>query len=137
MGSPIELSTLADEFAANIETLLPIVDTGEMLGLVKSEKGKVSLTEFGSKFQKTTKHKVRLLRDALSKIEPFKTAVELTTKKKLFSVREIAEALGSKDQRWHHSPELNEALVKALLIHWAIYAGMLKYDGRTGKFQKA
>ncbi len=136
LGSPIDLSKLADEFAANLETLLPILDTAEMLGLIKSEKGDISLTEFGLKFHKATRNKVGLLRDVLAKIEPFKTAVELASKEKHASAREIAEALLARDLRWHHSHELNEALIKDLLIHWAIYAKLLKYDGRTGKFQK-
>ncbi|MGA3405565.1 MAG: hypothetical protein ABSD49_07540 [Candidatus Bathyarchaeia archaeon] len=29
------------------------------------------------------------------------------------------------------------ALVKTLLIHWAIYAGLLSYTGKTEQFQKA
>ena len=45
-----------------------------MLGLVKAEKGDVTLTELGLKFQKTSKHKIRMLRDVIAKIEPFKTA---------------------------------------------------------------
>ncbi len=107
-----------------------------MLGLVKSEKGDVSLTEFGLKFQKAAKHKVRLLKDTLSKIEPFKTALELGATKKSFDVRDISEVLLKEDIRWHHRPEINESLIQTLLIHWAIYADLLAYNGKTGKFQK-
>ncbi len=137
LGSSIDVSKLADEFSANIETLLPILDTAEMLGLVRVEKGDVYLTEFGSKFQKTSRNKVRLVKDILAKIEPFKTAVELCNQKKSVSAREVSDALFSKGLSWHHSPEMNEALVQALLIHWAIYAKLLKYDGRTGMFELA
>ncbi len=137
LGSTIDVSKLADEFAANIETLLPILDTAELLGLVRTEKGDVSLTEFGARFQKTTKNKVRLLRETLSHIEPFKTALELANRKRSISVHEIAEALQERALRWHHNDEMNEALIQTMLIHWAIYAGMLTYDGRVGKFQKS
>jgi len=39
--------------------------------------------------------------------------------------------------RWHHDRELNVSLIQALLVHWAIYAGMLTYNGKTGKFRRA
>jgi NitT/TauT family transport system ATP-binding protein len=136
LGTVIDVSRLADEFGADIATLLPILDAAEMLGLVKAEKGDVTLTELGLKFQKTSKHKIRMLRDVIAKIEPFKTAIELATKnKKGVSVQEITEALSEKGLRWHHNPELNEALIQALLIHWAIYAELLSYNGKSGKFQ--
>lgn len=136
LESVIDVSRLADEFGADIATLLPILDAAEMLGLVKSDKGDVSLTELGRKFQKTSKRKILMLRDTLSKIEPFKTAMELASKnKKGVSVREISDALIEKGYRWHHNYELNEPLVQAILIHWAIYAELLSYNGKTGKFQ--
>lgn len=136
LGSVIDVSRLADEFGADLTTLLPILDAAELLGLVKSEKGDVSLTDFGQKFQKASKNKVKLLKDTLSKIEPFKTALDLATKKKSISAREITESLKGRDIRWHHKGDINESLIQALLIHWAIYAELLTYSGKTGKFQK-
>jgi hypothetical protein len=136
LGSVIDASRLADEFGADLTTLLPIIDGAEMLGLVKADKGDVSLTEFGLKFQKTSKHKVKLLKDALSKIEPFKTALELLSSKKSVSVHEIADALKVKGVRWHYRDEINEMNIQAILVHWAIYAELLSYNGKTGKFQK-
>lgn len=136
LGSVIDASRLADEFGADLTTLLPILDGAEMLGLVKANKGDVSLTEFGLKFQKTSKHKVKLLKDGLSKIEPFKTTLELLLSKKSVSVHEIADALKLKDIRWHYRDEINEMNIQTILIHWAIYAELLAYNGKTGKFQK-
>lgn len=134
LGSAIDLPRLADEFGADLTTLLPILDTAELLGLVRTQKGDVSLTEFGLKFQKTARNKVRLLRDQLAKLEPFRTAIELGASHKGVSSHAISEALLQKDVRWHHKPEINEALIQALLIHWAIYAELLTYNGKTGMF---
>jgi hypothetical protein len=137
LGTAVDVAKLADEFGADLITLLPILDTGELLGLVRLAKGDISLTEFGLKFQKASQNKVKLLKDQLARIEPFKTAIELAGQKGSASTREIAEALWEKDIRWHHAPEINETLIQTLLIHWAIYAGLLSYNGKTGKFQKA
>jgi len=134
LGSPIDVSRLAYEFGDDVATLLPILDAGEMLGLVNIERGNVNQTDFGLKFQKTSKHKIRLLKDQLLKIEPFKTAVEMVSKQGSVSAAEVADALASKKVRWHHEQEVNETLVNGLLIHWAIYAGILSY--KSERFHK-
>src|ERR1700722_19000287 len=128
LGSTIDASRLAEELAADITVLLPVLDTAEMLGLIKSEKGDISLTEFGKKFQKTSKNKVKLLNNLLATIEPFKTAIEMATKQGSVSAGEVAEVLSEKGIMWHHEPEVNQSLLTTILIHWAIYAGLLSYN---------
>ncbi len=137
LGSPIDASKLAEELGGDIATLLPIIDTAELLGLVRADKGDVYLTDFGLKFQRLSKNKVAMLKDQVAKLEPFKTALELASQRKNVSSHDVSEALLQRDIRWHHRPELNEALIQGMLIHWAIYAGILNYNGKTGKFQKA
>lgn len=137
IGGRVDVPKLADEFGADIAVLLPILDAAEMLGLVKNEKGDVYLTELGLKFQKTAKNKLTMLKDRVSMIEPFRTAMGLAAKEKSFTAADVAEELMEMGLKWHYRPEINENLVSTLLIHWAIYAGLLKYDGKSGKFQKA
>jgi NitT/TauT family transport system ATP-binding protein len=55
IGGKVDAPKLADELGADIAVLLPILDAAEMLGLVRTEKGDVHLTELGLRFQKTTK----------------------------------------------------------------------------------
>jgi len=136
LGTRIDASRLADELGANIAVLLPILDTAELLGLVKSEKGDISLTEFGLKFQKNTKRKVYMLTDQLAKIEPFRTAIELAAKYGEVTTAQVARSLAERGISWHHDPELNESLLRTLLIHWAIYAGLLTYN-KNGNFEPA
>ena len=137
LGAKVDAQRLADELDANLAVLLRILDAAEMLGLVRSEKGVVSLTELGLKFQKTSRDKVRMLKDRLASIEPFRTALELASKGKAVNAAQVAESLSEIGIKWHYQPELNEALIRALLIHWTIYGGLMKYDGKSGKFQKA
>ncbi len=133
----VDVPKLADELGADIAVLLPILDTAEMLGLVRTEKGDVLLTDLGLKFQKTTRNKVRMLRDRVATIEPFRTALELASRKKAITAQEVADSLAEIGLKWHYKPDLNEALVRTLLIHWAIYADLLGYDGKSGEFRKA
>jgi hypothetical protein len=136
LGSTITAARLADELGADIAVLIPILDTAEMLGLVKAEKGEVTLTEFGQKFQKTSRQKVRLLADQLVKVEPFKTAVDLATRKGSVSTEEVAARLSERGIEWYHEPDLNLELLRTILIHWAIYGGLLTYN-KDGKFELA
>jgi hypothetical protein len=137
IGGKMDIPKLADELGADIAVLLPILDGAEMLGLVRTEKGDLHLTELGLKFQKTAKHKVRALKERLAAIEPFRTAVELAAHSKSIKATQVAETLSEMGLKWHYQPEINEQLIKALLIHWAIQSGLLTYDGKSGKFQKA
>jgi NitT/TauT family transport system ATP-binding protein len=137
IGGKVDVPKLADELGADIAVLLPILDAAEMLGLVRTEKGDVVLTELGLKFQKTTRNKVRMLKERLATIEPFRTALELASKERVITSQEVADSLSEIGLRWHFKPDLNEALIRTLLIHWAIYADLLGYDGKTGKFRKA
>jgi len=136
IGGRVDAPRLADELGADLAVLLSILDAAEMLGLVRTEKGDVYLTELGHRFQNASKNKVRILRERLEAIEPFQTALELASRGKPISAAQVAEALEDMGLKWHYQPEMNETLVKTLLIHWAIYAGLLKYDGKSGKFQK-
>lgn len=136
IGGKVDAPKLADELGADIAVLLPILDAAEMLGLVRTEKGDVLLTELGLKFQKTSKMKLKMLKDRIATIEPFRTALELTSKGRAVTAQQVADALGEMGLRWHYNPELNESMIRTLLIHWAIYAGLLSYDGRSEKFRK-
>jgi hypothetical protein len=46
----------------------------------------------------------------------------------------VAKTLNERGIEWHYTPQQNEVLVRNLLIHWAIRAGLLSYDGKSGKF---
>jgi NitT/TauT family transport system ATP-binding protein len=136
MGPRLDVPRVADEMGADIDVLFPIIDAAQMLGLVRLEKGDLILTEDGLAFQKTLKQKVNALRERLTAIEPFRTALELTSKKHRVSAREVADALEKKGVKWHYQPEQNEAAIRELLIHWTLQAGLLSL-GKGGDFHKA
>lgn len=137
IGGRVDIPKLADELGADVAVLLPILDAAEMLGLVRTEKGDVHLTEMGHRFQKTSKEKLKILKERVAAIEPFRTAVELASKGKQVTPSQVAEALAEMGLKWHYQPDINESLIRTLLIHWTIYAGLLRYDGKSGKFTRA
>ena len=136
LGARVDVSTLADELGADLAVLLPILDAAEVLGLVTNVGGEVHLTDFGAEFQKAVKDKVTMLKDRLTKVEPFRTALEFVTKRGEVTALEVADELTIEGIKLHHQPDLNESLVQALLLHWGIRSGLLAYDGRDGKFRK-
>jgi len=136
LGSRIDTAKLADEMGADIAVLLPILDAAELLGLVKSEKGNVYLTDDGIAFQETSKGKVRTLADKLVKTEPFRTAMDLANRQGSVTSAEVADSLARKGIVLHYKPEMNESLVREGLIHWMTPAGLLRYNGKTDRFQK-
>ena len=136
LGMPIDVSKLATEFGGDIQTILPILDTAEVLGLVTTSRGDVSLTKFGEEFRKTPNQRIRLLAKQLLMIEPFKTAVMLADRRGGAKSEDIAAELYDMGVRWHHDPEVNQGLVKEILISWAITSGILSYNGKSGKFQR-
>jgi hypothetical protein len=132
------LSRLADKLQADTATLSPIIEAAEMLGLVERQKDEFTLTDLGLKFQEITGNlnKIRLVKDELAKIEPFKTSLELANQRSAISAADVAETLKKKGVRWDQGPELSESLVNHLLIPWAILTSILEYDGKTEKFRK-
>lgn len=135
-GSRIDVPKLADKMGANLTVLLPILDAAEMLGLVTIKDGNLFLTEEGLRFRETSKDKVKMLKDKLAGIEPFRTAIELSSGRGGVTSHNVADSLATRGIRWHYKPELNESLVHTLLVQWTISAGLLSYDSKRGKFQR-
>ena len=137
LGSGTHINKLVEKIDGGITVLLPVLDAAEMLGLARSEEGELFLTDEGLKFQGTPMSRVSTLKDKLGAIEPFRTAVELASKRGGTTAGEVAQTLGAQGIQWHYKPDLNESLVKNLLIHWTIRADLLSYDGKSEKFQSA
>jgi hypothetical protein len=137
LGAGIHFTELAEKTDVEIDVLLPILKTAEMLGLVRNEEGNLFLTEDGLRAQGTPMNKVSVLKERVSSIEPFRTAVELASKRGSTTAREVAETLTENGIQWHFKPERNETTVRNLLISWTIRADLLSYDGKTEKFQVA
>jgi len=136
-GGKVDAAKLADDFGFDLKSMLPILNVAEMLGLITVDGGDITLTSLGSRIIKEGTSGFKLLKDNISRFEPFKTALELSKKSSYVTSREISEALKEKGIVFSEDEEENENMVEAVLVHWAIYANMLKYNGKTAVFSKA
>ncbi len=136
LGSKTDIPKLAGEMGVDLAVLLPTLEAAEMLGLVRVEDGDLFLTEEGLRFQETSKDKVKMLKDKLAGIEPFRTAMELSSGRGGVTSRDVADSLAKGGMKWHYKPELNESLVHTLLIYWTIPARLLSYNGKSGRFRR-
>ena len=135
LGSGAPVNQVAEKIGGNIDVFLPILNAAEMLGLVRNEDGNLFLTEDGLKVQETTMVKVAgLMKTKLESIEPFRTAIELASRRQGTTAKEVAETLMKRGIQWHYELELDQSMVKSLLIHWGIRADLLTYDGKSGIF---
>jgi hypothetical protein len=135
LGTENRLTKLAENTGSDGEVLISVLSAAEMLGLIRNENGKLFLTEEGLKLKEVEMARVSvLLKEKVAPIEPFRTAIELASEGGSTTAREVAKTLSARGIEWHYKPELNELLVRNLLIHWAIRAGLLSYDGKDKKF---
>ena len=124
----VHVHKLATDLRWDLTKLLPILDAAEILGLVTVEKGEAKLSEEGQRIINVKKGRALELRNSLSHIEPFMTALKF---KKKFTAEDVAKELSKKGIRWHHEGELNSLIVNEMLMHWGIRAGIVDYDGSS------
>jgi hypothetical protein len=138
LGTGIHLTKLAENEGSDAEVLISVLSAAQMLGFVKNEGGNLFLTEQGLKLKEVDMAKVSaLLKEKVAPIEPFHTAIELSSRDGSTTAKEVAKTLSALGIEWHYKPEQNESLISNLLIHWGIRAGLLNYDGKNKKFSLA
>jgi NitT/TauT family transport system ATP-binding protein len=139
LGQSTNLTKLATKLGNDISILLPVLEAAEILGLLTRQNEEIALTDFGVKFQKVAKAsaKIPLLKDQLTKIEPFKTTLELLSRQGRVRTRDIANALSRMNVRWDLKPELNESIIHGILIGWGTFAKLFSHDGKTEEFRIA
>jgi NitT/TauT family transport system ATP-binding protein len=124
----VHVHKLATDLRWDLTKLLPILDAAEMLGLVTVEKGEAKLSEEGQRIINGKKGRALKMRNSLSQIEPFMTALRF---KKKFTGEDVAKELSKKGIRWHHEDEVNSLIINEMLMHWGIRAGILDYNGSS------
>lgn len=131
-GGKADVAQVSKELDTDLTQLLPILDAAEILGLVTVERGDVKLTELGKQFLSLHRGRSSLVKDTLSKVEPFATALSMLGR---FTARDLADELSRKSIRWHHEDEVNVSIINEMLLHWGIPAGIVEYNGADSTFE--
>ena len=133
MEQPVEVSRLVHRFRGQTPDFLSVLRAAQELGLVEREKEHVALTNLGLGFLRASDGKIRIIRVGLSRIDPFKTALELLARKKYVSAHDVSTALSNKNNFSSSSLEKDDD-VATLLIEWGISAELFKYEGKKRRF---
>jgi len=121
----LSLAKLADESEEEIDKLLPLLDAGELLGLLEVKNGIVRLTEEGKRLG--LGNITNMLSKRLKEIEPFKSVIDILSKKSL-NTEEIAEELKSRDIILNADDITNVEILRNLLIKWGVRTKLLAYN---------
>ncbi len=127
-GGKADLYVIAQHMDADLDDLIPNLNAAAYLGLVMVNEGDVSVTDLGLKFLRAKiPERRRMLRDMLSRLEPFKTAIELGSNGP-FTLDTLISALAAKGYTEFRAPGTRE-LLAILLSEWGAYAGFIKKRG--------
>ena len=127
----IELSDLARHFSRHSSAhLLSVLKAGTELGLIQRDGSIVNVTDLGIGFARASDGKEGIIRAGLGRVEPFKTALDLLSKKRVVTTQEVAASL-MKGKVIFGPTEMNEDFVRTTLIEWGISSALLSYDGKA------
>ncbi len=133
-GDPVVVGSLVRDLGGRANLLLPVIRASEVLEFARVDGVRIALTESGEEFHATRWDRRPLLRDRLRGIEPFRTALILAGMRGPVTAAEVADDLLARGVRWHHDGGANRAIVREILMDWAVHAGLLGYEPRSGAF---
>ncbi len=128
-GGKMNLAKLSDETQENIDKLLPLLEAGSLLGLIKIGKNEVVLTPRGKKL--TLENLAKTLSNEIAKIEPFRTAIKIIEEKGPQSTYDLVRTLRKKGVKSYSDEALDVEAVRNLLIKWGIRSKIFEYDYNT------
>jgi len=118
-----------------IDETTRLLNASQILGFTKIHDGCIWLSDRGTELNSLPRSEKRhLLRERLSLVEPFRTAIEIAGQVKSLESSKVTDILSLKELRWAEDDELNDLLVHDILVDWAIFTGLLEYDGKTDRF---
>lgn len=95
MGGLTDSMYVGDAVHENIQVLPKAIDVAEALGLIKTHKGNLQLTELGKRVARSDPKSIKnLLRNAISNIEPLAEIASTLKEKKRMTVEEFDAIIG-------------------------------------------
>lgn len=121
-----QLSKMTDN---EVDTLLPQVNSAELLKLVRVSEDDIILTALGKSLYHNEEEADKEISKSLLKFEPFKTAHEMSKKEGRFRTEQLAEKLKKRKLVYDLDKERNENMIKNILFQWGIPFSIIDYYG--------
>ena len=125
----LEVSKLAEETNDEIDALFPLIDTCVLLKLCTVKDGIVTLTKAGTNL--ATHNTREVFSRALTRVEPFKSAISVLKRKKQLSTQELSKALYKKGIFFNSDEITNIELLKNLLLKCGVENKLLAYNNKS------
>jgi NitT/TauT family transport system ATP-binding protein len=130
LGGKSDVAGIASKQGLELDDLLPILESGEMLGLIQVTAGDVSITEKGHLFiVASPKVQKKMLRDVVINLDTFKKLVDLVkrSEKGRISKDEVLEFVSNQDVATQN-PDGDGSNEFDWIVEWGRQALILNYD---------
>jgi NitT/TauT family transport system ATP-binding protein len=130
LGGKSDVAGIASKQGLELDDLLPILESGEMLGLIQVTAGDVSITEKGHLFiVASPKVQKKMLRDVVINLDTFKKLVDLVkrSEKGRISKDEVLEFVSNQDVATQ-STDGDGSNEFDWIVEWGRQALILNYD---------
>ncbi|PWU81103.1 MAG: hypothetical protein DLM72_08655 [Candidatus Nitrosopolaris wilkensis] len=130
LGGKSDVAGIASKQGLELDDLLPILESGEMLDLIQVTAGDVSITEQGHLFiVASPKVQKKMLRDIVINLDTFKKLVDLIkrSEKGRISKDEVLEFVSNQDVATQ-SPDGDSSNEFDWIVEWGRQALILNYD---------
>jgi NitT/TauT family transport system ATP-binding protein len=131
LGNKSDVAGIASKQGLELDDLLPILDSGEMLGLIQVRAGDVSITEKGHLFiVASPKVRKKILRQTLIQLDVFEKLVELIRQSENGQIlkSDVLEFISSRNISATDSDSSKEF---DWLIEWGRESLILTYDANS------
>ena len=130
LGGKSDVAGIASKQDLELDDLLPILESGEMLGLIQVIAGDVSISEKGHLFiVASPKVQKKMLRDVVINLDTFKKLVDLVkrSEKGRISKDEVLEFVSNQDVATQ-GPDGDGSNEFDWIVEWGRQALILNYD---------
>jgi NitT/TauT family transport system ATP-binding protein len=132
LGGKSDLAGIASKQGLELDDLLPILETGEMLGLIQVSAGDVSITEKGHLFiVANPRARKKMLRDVVINLDTFKKLIDLVKQSDngYISKDEVLESVSNENVSTH-SPDGDGGISDEFnwIVEWGRQLLIFNYD---------
>ena len=121
----------------NHSAVMPLVHAAQLLGVVEVTGSRIKLTKLGYGLNARDLRAMEKVGGTLQEFEPFKSAAVLIRETGHFSMDELEDRLNRSGIMLHSNIAESEGQLKEELIQWAVFFGILNYNGVEKEWIKA